>query len=414
MLVYIVTAVFPPEPVMTASTSSDLAEELVNRGHRVIVFTPFPNRPSGVVYEGYKIGLEKIENRKGYEVVHSWHTLSKSSRVLSRTAENASFGISSTVSMAKRALPDIVYMNTWPFIAQAMNGYYLTVRGVPLICSIQDVYPESLLGKGMLREGGLVPSAMKTMDGILLRRCDAVTTISEGMREFLIEHRKLERNKVLTVPNWQSADKFKEELPRNGAFRAKWNLPPDRFVAMFAGSLTMSAGVELYIETAKRLTENENITIVLVGDGSRREWLEEQVRENGLKNILVIYPLLPDDVPEVQAAADVLMLSLAGTTSQNAAPSKQVAYMLSGRPVIGSVSADSPPADVIERSQGGFVVQPDDPDALAARLVECSRNREILDEMGRKAKAYAKMHFSREATLPKLVRLLESVEQGSF
>jgi hypothetical protein len=66
MHVLIISAVFPPETVMSAFTSANLAEELTRRGHDVVVLAPFPNRPSGHLYDGYFRRLWQVEQRGAY------------------------------------------------------------------------------------------------------------------------------------------------------------------------------------------------------------------------------------------------------------------------------------------------------------------------------------------------------------
>ena len=111
MRIHIISALFPPEPVMTAMTASDVAVELTRRGHDVTVFAPFPNRPSGVVLPGYKRQLWHVEENNGYRIVRTWHSLSKRSNFVSRTLENITFGLSATLGLMMTKPPDIVYMN---------------------------------------------------------------------------------------------------------------------------------------------------------------------------------------------------------------------------------------------------------------------------------------------------------------
>ena len=52
MNVVIISAVFPPEPVVTAQTSFQIADALFHFGHQVTVLAPFPNRPDGEAFQG--------------------------------------------------------------------------------------------------------------------------------------------------------------------------------------------------------------------------------------------------------------------------------------------------------------------------------------------------------------------------
>ncbi len=409
MRVFIVSCVFPPEPVTSALTSADLADEMARRGHEVIVFAPFPNRPTGNVMDGYVRRWKQVEYKNDFKIVHSWHTLSKKSHFIPRVMENISFGLTSTWQLLMEKSPHVVYMNTWPVFSQNFNSWLLRRLGIPIVCSVQDIYPESLTGKGMLKKDGWISRVIRYADLRHLQRCTKVTSISSPMLDLLIKNRQLPKEKIYLVPNWMDASKFLIGLQREGHFRQLHGINSGLFLAVFAGSLTMSAGVGLYLKVAEMLSHRKDIRILLVGDGSMREKLERDIVVSKVKNIQVVSPLREQDVPEVQAAGDILLLSLSGEMSQSAAPSKLIAYMLSGRPTVASISSESATAKILSEAEAGFVLPPDDPRAVAELLIQLADNRSSLDQLGKNARKYAETHFSKQVVLPIIAGMLESV-----
>jgi colanic acid biosynthesis glycosyl transferase WcaI len=409
MKISIVTGVFPPESPASAVTAASVADELVRRGHRVSVFAPFPNRPSGRLMPGWRMAWRHERERNGYSVVHSWHTLSTSSTFASRFLENVSFGATSTLQMLCEERPDVVYMNTWPIFAQNMTSWALTRRGVPVVARAADVYPETLIGKNMIRADSILARTMLRFDNAHMRRCARIITLSDAMRDHLVSARGLAPDKVHCIPEWRDADVFPVCDDVNNAFRREHGIAPSTFVAMFAGALTLSAGPALYVQVARLLREHRNILILLVGDGSERPKLEAEIRRAGLDNVRIIFPLTPEQVPEVQGAANVLLLSLTGDMSESAAPSKQVSYLLSGRATIASVTPKSSAARIVSESKGGYVLSPDAPEPVAELLLRLANDPSPLATMGSNARAYGEAHFSSRAVLPKVMELLESV-----
>src|SRR5205823_1600336 len=72
----VISAVFPPEFTFSATTSRAVAEELVNRGHAVTVLAPFPNRPAGKLFPGYRRRVySRQQTAQGYALVHCFGTL---------------------------------------------------------------------------------------------------------------------------------------------------------------------------------------------------------------------------------------------------------------------------------------------------------------------------------------------------
>ncbi len=415
MRVAIVSAVFPPEPVMSAQTSADIAAELARRGHQVVVFTSFPNRPAGLLMPGFKRKWRQIELRDGYQVVHCWHTLSRDSVLSSRFFENLSFGLTSAYHLFLARRFDVVYADTWPILAQLLAVFSAHIKNIPVIVTVHDIYPETLTNKGFFSDQSKIAHLVAKADTWILSQCAGILTLTEEMRDFLIRERRLSSSQVFVIPNWVDDSLFPSNLPKDGSFRKAIGISPDTFVAIFAGSLTMSAGVRLYVKVAKILVQQSrnDIIILLVGDGSARKELEREIRNSGLTNIRIIYPLNPDKVPEVLAAADVLLLSLTGTTNANAAPSKQIWYMFAGRPIVASVTEGCPAANIIKSSKSGFVLPPDDPNAIAGLLCALADDQTQLLEMGNNGREYAFTHFSKKVVLPRLVTLIETVAKKS-
>lgn len=411
MRVHIISDVYPPEPVTAAGIARDIAEEMTRRGHETTVFAPFPNRPAGKLMGGYQRSWRQVEQRDGYRIVYSWHTLSKHSLLASRTAENISFGLTSTLQLLREPVPDVVYMNTWPLFAQWMNTYVLCRRGVPVICVVKDLYPESFFNAGRISATHPVVRLAIAIDVRVYEQSALVTALNPLMAAHIITTRRVPPSQIRVVHDWVDVVHFHKNQPKNGSFRQQHNLSADLFVAMYVGSMTRMAGLELYVQAAERLRHRRDIRLLLVGDGAIREEVEATIRRQGLENIQVLYPLRPEEVPAVQAAGDVLMLSLLPGGAEHATPSKLIFYMFSQRPVLASVQADSPPAHIIREAQCGYVVRQGDPKDLAERLEQMADDRAALQQLGDKARRYAEAHFLKASVLPQMCDLIEQLGQ---
>ncbi len=409
MRVYIVSAVYPPEPMTSARVARDIAEEMTRRGHEVFVFAPFPNRPTGKIVSPYRRRWKEIERRDGYEVIHSWHTLSPRSTIISRIMENISFGITSTIQLLRNPNPDVVYLNTWPLFAQGLTTYALSWRRVPLVCAVKDLYPESFFGEGDISRKNLFFYLGRAIDRRVYQHSTLVAPLNSFMAEHIITTRSIPPSKVQVVNDWVDASFFPENQPTWNIFRKQHRFSPELFLAMYVGSMTRMAGLELYVQAAEQLRHRQDIRIVLVGDGAMREEVEGMIQEKNLENIQIIYPLEPEDVPEVQAASDVLLLSLLPGGADHALPSKLIYYMFSQRPILANVKRNSPPARVIQEAKCGYISRQGSPQDLADHLMKMAEDRPALRHLGENSRHYAEKHFLKENVLPYLCNLIEKV-----
>lgn len=112
MNILVVSALFPPEPVVSSGLSFDVADELVKRGNNITVICPKPTRPLGYIFSN------KFQtNPKLLKVILNSYTCPES-RILGRLRESYSFGIHcSRFIMTNHKSIDAIYANTWPLFA---------------------------------------------------------------------------------------------------------------------------------------------------------------------------------------------------------------------------------------------------------------------------------------------------------
>ena len=379
---------------------------MVERGHQVTVLAPFPNRPQNEVYPGYRRRWRWQEQREHYPVVHTWHTISKQSTIPSRGAQNISFGVTTSLEIAFHQRPDAVFVYNWPLFAQAMNVSVLSLLRVPILLWVRDIYPESLLKSRSGWWWKPVSWLSLLLDRFVYSQCRTIALPSQDAANHIETSRGVPSSKLRVVPDWIDTTPFEAPLYD---FRARQNLSRETFVAAYVGGLTRTAGLELYLEVAERLRYEPEFELLLVGDGSYRQSLQEQIQIRRLTNIRLIRPLEMKDVPSVQAAADVLMLSLSVGEADLAVPSKLLFYLFSGRPVLASLNPDGAAGRLVVEAQAGHVLPQGDPDAVADALRHLATDTTLRQHMGKSARSYARKHFTAESRVPEICEALESM-----
>ena len=410
MRALIVSAVFPPEPVTSAVTSEQLALGLIDAGHKVTVIAPFPSRPAGRLYPGYRRALRHTEQRpEGYRLIRCFSVLSPRPSLRGRFLENVSFGLTSTLN-ALLARTDVVYSNSWPIIASGLIAGLCAVRRIPLVVSVQDIHPEAAIGVGKLNSDGPSTRLLKCLDRLVAHRATMLVAVSENFADFYRSVRQVPADKIQVVYNWMDDDEIRPG-PRAGHFRQMLGIPEDIFVVMYAGNIGANAGVECLIEAAHRLHDVEKLVVYVVGDGSSRADCEGLTKRLELANVRFFYPWHRDEVSMVHAAADVLVLPTRRSGAMTSVPSKLIAYMLSGRPVLAAVAPDSDTARIIRSAGCGVCIEPENPVVMAQAIRGLLQRPHDLVAMGERGRRYAEEHFSRRVCVPQLVRILEAAAQ---
>lgn len=411
MRIVLVTCVFPPEPVVSAQTSAQIAKELRRRGHCVEVVTSFPNRPAGKLHSGYRRRLFQREHAaEGYHVLRCFSFFSSRDSMMSRFLENLSFGISSSWAVLSIPKPDAVYANTWPIFAHGLLWLICYVRNIPFVLSVQDIYPESLLAQNRLagRESWIFRLLLQ-VDTFIARHCQAIIVVSEAFKRFYTQRRGIPSEVILTIPNWN------EEAPamtlqKEIDIRARNNIPENAFLVAYGGNIGPAAGVDQIIRAFDQLADRENIYLLIAGDGTMRKSCQALARTNSNRRIRFYYPWPSCETYALLEAADLLVLPTQTTQSLVSMPSKLISYLQAGRPVLALAEDGTELGETLRRSGGGWVIAPGNPTELAQRIAEISAvSREELDRCGDAGREFAHHYYSKAATLYRVIDVLENI-----
>ena len=404
----IVSCVFPPEATVSSRTSFDVAQALAKAGHDVTVITGFPNRPEGRIYPGYQRHFTKREHSEaGFEIIRCFTFFSRRSTLLSRLVENITFGITSLVALLGEPESDAIYSNTWPILASGLLALFVRARKIPMLISVQDVYPESLIVQGRLRKRSVLARLLFRLDGVIARSARTVVVITPMMAVEYAASRRLDPSCVLVVRNWMSGEWMEEGIDPL-VLRENAGIPPQAFVFGYGGNIGVAASVETTIEAFRWLGDLKHVHLLVGGSGSSMDSCRQLAESVASDRIHFQSPW--KGTADLLQAADALLLPTRGAQSMASVPSKLISYMLAGKPTVALAVEGSDTQAVIEEANAGWVLPPDDPEALAGVLrMIVSLPPHELSRRGSSAQAYANANLSRAAGLPRVLHALEAI-----
>lgn len=409
MRVAVVSCVFPPEPVGSSPATSDVVEGLEARGHHVTVLAPFPNRPSGRLYAGYRrVPFRRETLTERVHVIRCASTFSRRSSVLSRLAENLSFAITSSMALLVLPKPDVIYANTWPLIAAAAVAVIAWIRRVPLVTTIQDLYPESLLSQRRFGATVLCP-ALIALDRRILRRANAAIAVSEGLAAHCRLARGGDPHRIHVVPNWLPPLATAHSPGAKQALRDLYGVPRDAFLVAYGGNVGMAARVETLVRAFLHLN-GDGFHLLVAGNGTSLARCRRLAADIDPRRMHFVPEW--DGSVDVLHAADLLVLCTRADQSVVSLPSKLTRYLFSGRPVLALALPHSDTALVVRDSGVGAVVPPDNPPALAQAIAWMRRlPADRREQMGKQGRTWAMSNLSSDTCLPKVLEIVENASR---
>lgn len=395
MRVLILSQYYKPEPI---PKPSELAEFLVEKGHAASVLTGFPNYPSGVLYPGFKLSLVRREAVDGIPAVRTFEFPYHGMNSLGRVLNYLSFMI--TAPLGSFLLPKCDVMYVWhpPLTIGVAAWLIARFRRIPFVYDVQDIWPESVVLSGMIKNRHVI-RVLSMLERFIYSRADHILVVTRGARNNLIE-KGVNPNKVSVMPHW--IDETKSARIDNEARQSVrqafgWT---DKFVSVFAGNIGVVQGLETAVQAAALLPRDSGLLISLIGDGADRQRLQELATSlDANDRIQFIDRRHPNEMPAIMDASDALLVHLKNAPMADwVIPTKVFAYLSAGKPILMAMGGAA--ADLVRDSGAGIVIQAEDAAALSTGIRSLqdlpADNREL---MGRRGKEYLAANFSKQTVL---------------
>lgn len=397
MRVLLVTQYFYPENFK----SNDIAFELVKRGHEVDALVGIPNYPEGKFYNGYGIFKKRYEVVNGVHVYHAFQTpRGKGGWRLPVNYLSYAFFASLWIlfKFVWKKRYDCVIVHEPSPIFQALPAIlYKKLRKVPVYIWVLDIWPEAIVSSGGVKNKKIY-NAVKKNVSFVYSNCDKILISSRRFREMIVDKGDFD-SKIVYFPNWSE-----DILSMNQYF----NIPalPEGFRIMIAGNLGKVQNLDAVGEAMVALRDTE-VKWLIVGDGSKKAWLDSYIDENGLQDVAITYGKYPfKAMPAFYKQADALLVTLESGYRQLEAvvPARLQSYMSAGVPILAMIGQGT--RELIEEADCGFAVPAGDSEALAQMI----RDKVLSDKESFKKKgANGRVYYEKNFRLDKCITDLENI-----
>lgn len=387
-----------------------LARELARRGHDVLhthcasltttpggATAPRPDDPAGFEARGLALArpLEKYNFGRRFLQEREYGRL---------------------VSAAARAFrPDVVLSANTPLDAQALLLRETRRQNARFVFWLQDIIgiaAERILRSKIPVAGALVGQHYVRLEARMLRQSDHVVIITDDFAPILRGWGVADA-RMTTVENWAPV----EDLPLGdpaGAWARETGLA-ESFVFLYAGTLALKHNPEflsdLAIRTEGRTVDGRPVRVVVLSQGPGADFLRDKARgdgaDPGVSNLDVRGFKPFSEMPEAMAAADVLVAVLEPDAGVFSVPSKVLAYLCGGRPLLLAVPPENLAARIVAREAAGLIVPPDDEAGFLEHAETLMAGGDLRDAMGRNARAYAEATFPITAIADRMEAVLE-------
>lgn len=389
---------FYPEHNSSATLPFDTAKYLASHGFTVDALCGYPKEYS----DEKNVSLE--ETVDGVHIKRIRYNQKSRVGTLSRLINYFSFTFRAWLhrNYLKNYKCVVVYSNPpiLPYVPVVAKKKY----GTKFVFVAYDVYPEVAYASQSLTPDSIISKVMNKLNHRLYGSVDKVVSLTDEMKEFLLEHRpELSRDRVTTIANWA----HEKKLTADSDAYARFDYQDGQFVVAYFGNMGTCQDMETLVGAAEKLKDDDRVRFLIVGHGNKKEHVVTATAN--LPNVQVMDFLTGKDFEQAVTISSISVVSLEKGLMGTCAPSKYYSYLQGGQPVLAVVEKDSYLATEVEREQIGHAVEIGDVDGLVRAINSMVEDRDGCAEMGRRAEKLYEEQYAYEVAMRKYVEVMSEI-----
>lgn len=290
---------------------------------------------------------------------------------------------------------DLIVVTSPPLFI-GISGYLLSrIKGIPFVFEVRDLWPESAIDSGIVSNKILIRISF-WLEEFLYNKAVLINVLTPAFKEILIAKKNVNPDKIIYIPNaanFSISDDYLENFDVN-QFKKEHYLDGDKFIVTYVGAHGVANQLDQVLDTAKIMGET-NVLFLLIGQGMEKERLMEKAVAMKLSNVRFIDPVPKSEIFKYILASDVGASVLKKIdTFKTVYSNKTFDYMSCKKPTV--IAIDGVSRELIEKSQAGLYVEPEDPSDFKRKLMIYMKNPDLKKKHGVNGYAYAKTNFDRE------------------
>jgi len=249
------------------------------------------------------------------------------------------------------------------------------------------------------------PRVFIQIERALARVTTKFVAVSVEVREDLVKYGIAPRDQIEVVHLGFDLERF--ALDRQAAVEAgrrvrrELGIPDDKIVVTVVARVVQMKRIDRFLRVAQRLSSDDRLHFLIVGDGEERSGLMRTPESAGLAGKLT-WAGMRHDIDAVCAASDVIVL----TSDNEGTPVALIEAQASGKPVVATNVGGM--ATVVKDGESGFIVERDDEAGLARQILQLADDPELRFRMG----GVGQKHVLATFTLDRLVEDVDRLYDG--
>lgn len=307
--------------------------------------------------------------------------------------------------------PDVIFASSVHPLTLVAGIMVAKKFGVPCICEIRDLWPESIIAYGLLKRNSFIAKILFKGEKWIYQKADYIIMTWEGGKDYIIDQgweKFVDLSKIKHISNGVDLDMF--DRNSNEYCLNDSDLESNNYKnIVYAGSIRKVNNIGMLLDVAKIIQNKgyNQIRFLIYGLGNELEMLKKRCKDEGINNVLFKGRVEKKYIPYILKRAYVNILHNTSTTlnkygqSQN----KLFEYLAAGRCIVQTYSTGY---NIIKKYNCGLTTKKQNAEEIAKVVIEACMNEEMNKLMGQNARLAA-FEFDYKVLTSKLISIIDDI-----
>ena len=285
---------------------------------------------------------------------------------------------------------DLILYETPPITWAGIVNQIKKKNKIKSFLMLKDIFPQNAIDIGLMKKDSLIFNYFKRKEELLYEVSDYIGCMSKGNIEYIIKNNsKIPKEKLYYFPNTK-----KDTGSRNIDF------PKEKLQFVYGGNMGLPQGVLNIAPAISYFKNDREIEFIFIGKGTEWNKINEYFKEQ--KNVQVLESLPREEYEKLLSSCDAGFIFLDSRFTIPNYPSRTLAYLEKGIPIIAATDKNTDIKDLILDNGVGLWSCSDDINSLIENIRIMKENREIRRKFSKNAREL----FLKEFQVEKSVDLL--------
>lgn len=398
-------------PEITASSNlvNDINETFIKNNASIYIIAPTPCR--GVSKDMRKKYKKKLHEQfyEGKLIIHRFKMFKEGVNPINRAIRYLLCSINYYfIAVFKYRHVDIINIGSTPPIMGATAAIIKKRIKKPIVYNLQDIFPDSLVGTGMAKRGGVLWKIGRCLENYTYKNVDKIIVPSEDFK-LNIMNKGVPINKIEVIYNWIDSNLIVPIEKEKNPLYTELKITRNKFYVVYAGNLGFAQNVIILLKAAQILKYENDIGFLIFGTGGLKHEYEDFAKKNELSNVN-FFPLQPlEKVSYVYSLSDASLVACKKGLGGSAMPSKTWSILSTSTPVLCSFDSGGELQTLVQKYNLGLFSEAEDVNGLVNNILTLYHSRDLCQKYGQNGRNFIKENLTREVGTTKYLNVFNTL-----